>query len=177
MRKTGVMYIRVLLLTGLFYPPVAWQLLLPCALMLAFTVLAVWFLMRDFDEKTPASQLPLGNPLDIKNAVFFGVLYIGVTLFMYYSRQWFGESGSYVSGMISGVADMDAITISTAKWSRHASDAYYGANMVIVAALSNTIFKALVSIFGGHPAMRRYMLTGFGLVLLTGGVWLAIRLF
>ena len=58
MRKTGVMYIRVLLLTGLFYPPVAWQLLLPCALMLAFTVLAVWFLMRDFDEKTPASQLP-----------------------------------------------------------------------------------------------------------------------
>lgn len=174
--SSAVMYMRVLLLTGLFSAEVAWQLLFPCTLMLAITLVAVWYFHRSKDESEQTDQLPLGNPLDLKNAVFFGFLYIGVTLFMYYSRQWFGESGAYVSGMISGVADMDAITISTAKWAKMTSEADYGANIVAIAALSNTLFKATVATLRGHASMRKYMITGFGAVLLAGGIWLAIRL-
>jgi len=174
--SSSVMYVRVLFLTSLFSAEVAWQLLLPCALMLVVSLLAVWQYTRDWRQAGQTEQLPLGNPLDLKNAVFFGFLYIGVTLFMYYSRHWFGESGAYVSGMISGIADMDAITISTAKWAKMTSDADYGANIVAIAALSNTLFKATVATLRGHASMRKYMLTGFGAVLLAGGVWLAIRL-
>ncbi|MBK9337054.1 MAG: MgtC/SapB family protein [Lewinellaceae bacterium] len=173
---SSVMYVRVLLLAALFSTDVAWQLALPCGLMLAITLLAVWYYNRDREQAGVSAQLPVGNPLDLKNAVFFGFLYIAVTLFMHYSRQWFGESGSYFSGIISGLADMDAITISTAKWAKQASAATYAANVVLVAALSNTFFKAMIAILRGHPAMRRYMATGFGAVLLAGGVWLAIRL-
>ncbi len=174
--SSSVMYVRVLLLSSLFSVDVAWQLLLPCTLMLAISLMAVWYYNRNWDNTEQTAQLPLGNPLDLKNAVFFGFLYIGVTLFMYYSRRWFGESGSYVSSMISGVADMDAITISTAKWAKMTSEAGYGANVVVVAALSNTLFKASVAMLRGHASMRKYMLTGFGAVLLAGGAWLALRL-
>jgi len=175
--SSSVMYVRVLLLSSLFSAEVAWQLLFPCALMLAISLLAVWYYNRDWEKKGETAELPLGNPLDLKNAVFFGFLYIAVTLFMYYSHQWFGEGGAYFSGMVSGVADMDAITISTAKWAKLTSDAGYGANMVVVAALSNTLFKATMATLRGHASMRKYMLTGFGAVLLAGGAWLAFRLF
>lgn len=174
--SSSVMYVRILLLTGLFFPPVTWQLLFPCTVMLLLSLAAVWYYNREWDREGQVAQLPLGNPLDIKNALFFGLLYIGVTLFMYYSREWFGESGSYLSGVISGVADMDAITISTAKWAKQSSAVDYSANMVIVAAMSNTLFKAMVSILRGHASMRRYMIVGFGAVLLFSGAWLAIRL-
>lgn len=175
--SSSIMYIRVLLLTAVFNTGVTWQLLLPCLLMLALSLLVVWYLTRDRKENIEPAQFPLGNPLDIKNALFFGALYIAVSLFMYYSREWFGESGSYWSGAISGVADMDAITISTAKWSKQSEALAYGANLVIVATLSNTIFKSAISIVRGHPSMRRYLAAGFGMVLLTGLTWLFFRLY
>lgn len=173
---SSVMYIRMLLLTLLFSPPVSWQLLPPCLIMLALSLVAVWYRARARKGAESAAHLSLGNPLDLKNALFFGLLYIAVSLFMYYSRQWFGESGSYLSGIISGIADMDAITISTAKWAKQATAYEYGANMVMVAALSNSVFKAAVSILRGHRSMRGYLAAGFGSVMLIGLFWLAVRL-
>ena len=174
--SSSVMFVRVWLLAGLFSRAVAAQLVLPCALMLAASLVVVWYFNRHWDNQKTEASLPLGNPLDLKNAVFFGLLYIGVALFMYYSRQWFGESGAYFSGIISGIADMDAITISTAKWAKHAATAEFGANMIVVAALSNTLFKGTVAALRGHASMRRYVYIGFGGVLLAGGAWLAVRL-
>lgn len=173
---SSVMFVRVWLLASLFSRAVAAQLLLPCALMLVANLVVVWYYNRTWEKEKSDTSLPLGNPLDLKNAVFFGLLYVGVTLFMYYSRQWFGESGAYFSGIISGIADTDAITISTAKWAKHATAVEYGANMIVVAALSNTLFKGAVALLRGHASMRRYVAVGFAAVLLAGGAWLLVRL-
>ncbi|TNE60769.1 MAG: MgtC/SapB family protein [Bacteroidetes bacterium] len=176
--SSSILYIRLPLLTSLFSKAVAVELLLPCGLMLVASLLFIWFYTRrEESRRTETTALPLGHPLDIKNALWFGVLYIGVSYFMYYSREWFGESGSYFSGIISGLADMDAITISTAKWAQQTDAVAYSANMIIVAALSNTVFKALVSIIRGHSGMRRQMIQGFGLAIIIGLLWLAVRLF
>ena len=60
------------------------------------------------------------------------------------------------------LARMAADTISTAKWAKMTSEAGYGANVVVVAALSNTLFKASVAMLRGHASMRKYMRTGVG---------------
>lgn len=174
--SSSVMYVRLLLLTAIFYSEISWQLLLPCLLMLTISLTAVWYYTRNWEKDGSQAAIPLGNPLDLRNALFFGLLYIGVSLFMYYSRQWFGESGSYWSGAISGVADMDAITISTSKWAKPQGAAFYGANLVMVAALTNTIFKLSVALLRGHAAIRLHLVFGFGLALLAGFIWLAVRL-
>lgn len=177
--SSSVLYIRLLLLTVAFNAEITRQLIFPCLLMLVVTLATVWYYSRDAAEPQAPSPavIPLGNPLDIRNALFFGLLYIAVSLFMYYSRQFFGEKGSYISGIISGIADMDAITISTAKWAKQSEMSFYGANLVMVAALSNTVFKFAVSMMKGHPSMRRSLVTGFGAVLLVGLVWLLFRLY
>lgn len=176
--SSSIMYVRVLLLTWLFNAGVSTQLAVPCALMLVLTLAVVWRMTRaGTTTSSDSAQIPLGNPLDIKNGLFFGLLYIGVSLFMYYSRKWFGEAGSYWSGAVSGIADLDAITISTAKWTRQSASLEYGANLIVVAMLSNTLFKSVVALARGHAAIRRPLAAGFGLVLLTGVVWLFWRLY
>lgn len=175
--SSSVLYVRILLLTATFNTAVTWQLALPCLLMLAFTLLLVWHHSRNKEMPAQQANLPLGNPLNLRNALFFGLLYIAVTLFMHYSRSWLGEKGGYISGFISGIADMDAITISTAKWAKQADTAYYGANVVMVAAMSNTLFKFGVAMAQGHATMRRSLAMGFGAVLLMGLAWLLFRLY
>ncbi|MFM8489190.1 MAG: DUF4010 domain-containing protein, partial [Bacteroidota bacterium] len=70
--------------------------------------------LQKHDGETPS--LNPGNPLDIRNAAVFTLVYTGITFGMYYARQWSGHLGAYISGAVSGIADIDAITISSAKW-------------------------------------------------------------
>lgn len=176
--SSSVMYLRVLFLTSLFSIELMRQLFLPCVLMFLVSILVVGFLYAPkanwpFESATPA--LPLGNPLDLKNALYFAALYVGVSFFMYYSRQELGESGSFASAAFSGIADMDAITISTAQWVQQSLSYGYAARVIVVAALSNTVFKAILVLSRSCPNTRRQVLAGFGLVWLTGGLWLALR--
>lgn len=176
--SSSIMYLRVLFLTGLFAPVLTRQLFFPCILMLLVSLgVVTWVYVTNrppySKEETPT--LPLGNPLDLKNALYFAVLYVGVSLFMYYSRRELGEGGSYASAAFSGIADMDAITISTAQWAQRTSAYAYAAQVVVVAALSNTCFKMLLVLVRSHPQTRRYASIGFGLVLLCGCLWLAFR--
>ncbi len=176
--SSSIMYLRVLFLAGLFAPALTRQLLLPCALMLLISlgvVTLVYVANRPSYSKEDTPALPLGNPLDLKNALYFAILYVGVSLFMYYSRRELGEGGSYASAAFSGIADMDAITISTAQWAQRTSAYAYAAQVVVVAALSNTCFKMLLVLVRSHPQTRRYASIGFGLVLLFGCLWLLFR--
>lgn len=168
-----IMFVRVFMLTTVFYYPVAWMLFPALLLMLLVSLLPSWNLLRNRSMESETPQLEPGNPLDIKNAVFFVLLYIGVTLLMFGSRQWLGTTLTYLSGALAGIADMDAITISTSKWAAATPDSNRQAAIIILlAVMSNSVFKLLVSVFNGAAELRRPVLLGFGLVLLVGVVFL-----
>jgi len=83
---------------------------------------------------------------------------------IYYARDWMGDSGSYLSALVAGVADIDAITISTAKWAR-AEFLSTAADMVLLAMISNTTFKFAATLLRGHRDLRPFLFWGFGGVL------------
>ncbi|MBV6441127.1 MAG: MgtC/SapB family protein [Haliscomenobacteraceae bacterium CHB4] len=166
---SSIMYIRVFALTSVFAFPVAMILLPPLLLMLLVSIVPTWRMMRTFKTDADVSQLSPGNPLDIKNAILFVLLYIGITFLMYGSRQWLGTTMTYFTGALSGIADSDAITISTAKWASANPDHHYqAAIIVLLAVMSNSLFKLSVSVFNGAAEIRRPALAGFGPVLLVG---------
>lgn len=177
--SSTIMYLRVLFLVWVFHPALAPAMLLPCGALLLTSLGVVWFLAyRHAQQQGPMGDFPLGNPLELKNALFFVVLYGVVSLFLFYSNQWFGYAGLYTTGTLSGIADIDAITISTAKLSnRNGVGTADAANVILLAMLANTAFKLGVSLLRGTPQLRRLTAIGFGLTLLTGGAVLAIRLF
>lgn len=170
---SSIMFIRVFIWVSIFAFPVALDLLLPLILMLLVSLLPTWRVIKEHQKEGDAPPLAPGNPLDIKNAVFFVFLYIGITLLMSASRQWLNQTMIYLSGAVAGIADIDAITISTAKWAATPSgQTREAAIIILLAVMSNSIFKWLVSVFNGPEALRKPVGLGFGLVILVGLGWL-----
>ena len=122
-----------------------------------------------------AEPLTPGNPAEMKSALAFGVLYALVLLAVAFARDRFGTAGLYVVAGASGLTDMDAITLSTARLVDSGKVAAGdGWRAILLASFSNLLFKAgIVAALGTWRLFGRIALL-FGLALAGGGVvwWL-----
>ena len=63
-----------------------------------------------------AAELPAQeNPAQLKTALLFALIYAVIKLAVAAAKEHFGTAGLYAVGVISGLTDMDAITLSTAR--------------------------------------------------------------
>lgn len=175
---SSVMYVRVFLVSAMFDYPVSLTLFFPLLLMLAASLVPSYQVLRKISAaETPSQDIAAANPLDIRNALLFALLYIAVALLMYGSRHWLGNTFAYLSGAVAGIADIDAITISSAKWAAgDGANVPVAAHIILVAVMSNSLFKLSVSLLRGAPGVRKPVLTGFGVVLAVGILFLAVRM-
>jgi uncharacterized membrane protein (DUF4010 family) len=87
------------------------------------------------------------NPAELKGAILFALLYAAVLLLVAAARQYSGQSALYAVAVISGLTDMDAITLSTSRLvstGRVQSDV--GWRLILLASLSNLAFKATLAV-------------------------------
>ncbi len=175
---SSIMFIRAFVWASIFSFDVAKELFTPLLVMLLTSLIPTWQVIKSHQKADNAPALSPGNPLDIKKAVFFVLLYIIYTLSMTASRQWLNQTFIYLSGAIAGIADVDAITISTSKWAATPAGISREASIIILlAVISNSIFKWLISVLNGPAALRRPVGIGFGVVILTGLGWMVYWLF
>jgi uncharacterized membrane protein (DUF4010 family) len=114
-------------------------------------------------------DIEVSNPFDLGPAIMFGLLYGVVLLASNGAQQWLGDTGLYLSGLIAGMADLNAITLSMAELSRTGNVAMDVASRTIVlAAVSNTAVKGIIVLATGTAVLRRAFLPGFLLILITG---------
>lgn len=145
----------------------------PIAAMLGVGVVVsglAWLLGRDRDAEPPEPE----NPADLKAALVFGALYAGVLLAVAFARDRFGTAGLYAVAAISGLTDVDAITLSTSRLVVGGLDPSTGWRAILLAGLSNLVFKAgIVAVLGSRGLFGRIALL-FGLALAGGGLilWL-----
>lgn len=118
-----------------------------------------------------AGGLPArGNPAELKTAVLFGGLYALVILAVAFAKHYLGDAALYPVAAVSGLTDVDAVTLSTANLSvRERIEPSTAWRLILVAALSNLMFKGASAIVLGSPALRRRIATLFGLAI-AGGV-------
>lgn len=156
----AVMFARVLVVAGLFNISVFRWLLIPCSLMIVSNSIIAYILKRKTASLTTPASIQLGNPLDVTNAILFGIQYVGITLFVYYANIYFGTKGLLITGFISGLADVDAINISMSKLSLVQINSSMAAIVILIAVLSNTIFKIGETYFKGSKELRKKVLIG-----------------
>ncbi len=102
------------------------------------TAIAVWLVVRRSDSILPEPD----NPTELRSALLFGALYAGVLLASAAAHQWVGDAGMYAVAAISGLTDMDAITLSSARMvSEGALDPSRAWRAIIIATLANQVFK------------------------------------
>lgn len=128
-----------------------------------------WFARRD------RSELPQhGNPAQLKTALVFGALYAVMIFAVAAVQHYLGDRWLYLVAIVSGLTDVDAITLST---SRLVADerllASVGWRLVLVASLSNLVFKAGAAALLGHRRLTWQLGLLFGLGI-AGGILLLL---
>lgn len=110
----------------------------------------------------------LKNPLDLAIAIKFALLYAAIQWLVKYSSEQFGDSGTYIAGAISGITDVDAITLSMAKMAREGGNSILAVNTILIATLSNTLVKFIIVIALGSDILKKIAFWGFMAMFLTG---------
>lgn len=118
----------------------------------------------------------LDNPAELRPALLFGALY-GLVLFAIAAVQsQFGDRALYLVALISGLTDVDAITLSTARLvDTGRLEVATGWRLIVTAALANLTFKlGIASLLGGAALLRHTLLLALisfvaGLLLI--GLW------
>ena len=95
--------------------------------------------------------LPLRNPFELAEVLKFGALLTVIMLCGKAASLWFGPAGLSTLGALTGLVDVDPITLSMARSVREGTAApAFGASVILLAALSNAGAKAVMgSVFGG----------------------------
>ena len=111
-------------------------------------------------------QQEFRNPFQLGPALTFGLLYGVILLVAHAAQLYLGETGVYLSSIASGLADVDAITLSMADLSRSGSvEPGVAVRAIVLAAASNTLVKGGIVLSAGSAALRRTILPGLLLML------------
>lgn len=172
----SVSFLRILLLVAIFrpalVPPLAWPMGVMAAVGLA-GALSIHLLRGDRKDR-PEEIGGISNPLDLKAALSFGLILAIVVLAVHYLDRWLGTGGVYVGAALSGLTDVDALTISVSNLVEGDFTAKNGAVAIFIAASVNTVVKGVISAIAGTPRLGFMVLSVYALVLATGAasLWL-----
>lgn len=108
-------------------------------------------------------QLAMGNPTELGTALGFGLVYGVVLLAAAWLSDWLGSSGLYMVALLSGLTDVDAITLSSLRLlSLDRLSVVVLVNVITLAVLANLVFKAALTLSIGGWQMARHAMAGMG---------------
>lgn len=160
-----VVFVRVLVEIGATSRELLKHAAAPLGILMGVAVVVaglVWMRVR----KEPADAPEPKNPVELKPAIIFAGLYALVSLAVAWSRDALGEGGLLVVAAVSGLTDMDAITLSTARMVESGGvEASTAWKPIVVAAMSNQMFKlGMVGVIAGRPLFKALaVLTGINI--------------
>ena len=102
------------------------------------------------------------NPAELRTALGFGLLYVIVLLGAAWMQDFAGSRGLYMVALVSGLTDVDAITLSSLRlFNLGQLSQHQAATSIALAFISNLAFKFGMVIFIGGKNLARYVATGF----------------
>ncbi len=171
---SSIMFIRVALVSYIFNKEVFLALVVPFALMAA-TGMGFMFYVVGREKHAPvASPVELGNPIKLLNILGFAMLYVGIALIVFYAGKYFGNRGLILSGLISGMADVDAITINMSKLAGDTGGFDISVLVIVLAVISNTVVKVGISLAKGSYEIRKKVALGLSAVILAGVMYVLL---
>ncbi len=133
-------------------------------------VLALVLLVRAPGDEEAELRDP-EPPSDLRSALVFGLLYAAVLFAVSFAREYLGPGGLYAVAALSGLTDMDAITLSTAQLVKSgALSTDTGWRLILVGSMSNLAFKAGVVAALGHARLRGRVFGVFGASIVGGAL-------
>ena len=172
----AIMFLRILVIAAVFNRPLALTLAVPMAAMALTSAAGALVLRYRAPSGAPHPDLPqMTNPLELSMALKFGALLALVVVATSLFRTWFGAAGVFAVAAVSGLTDVDAVTISTARMSHLGGlDLTDAATAIVIAASVNTAVKAGIAFVVGGAGIGLRVIAVYAAVLVAGGLalWL-----
>ncbi len=171
-----IMFPRILFEVYIVNPVLARDFWLPVVVISAVGFAAAFLIYKFKKGNEAAEKIPLKNPLELKTAVKFALLFAGIQWLVKFLSERFGDSGTYIAGAISGITDVDAITLSMAKMASGEAQSVIAINTILIAAMSNTLVKFIIVMILGSTQLRKTAFVGFAAIFLSGLGYLLFRI-
>jgi len=138
---------------------------------------AVALARRAGSQGAAAEPLRLSNPFDLVAVLQFGVLLAVIMALANAAAAWAGSAGAYVLAAISGVVDVDAISLSMARLAPDRLAALSAVIAILIAVGVNSISKVLLASSAGGWSYARMLVMPLCATLFAGaaGLWLQTR--
>ncbi|MFZ5608441.1 MAG: MgtC/SapB family protein [Pseudomonadota bacterium] len=128
------------------------------------------------DDVTP--DYKLANPFELRIALFFGLGLGLILLGARFLEARFGDTGLYAIALVTGLFDVDAMTVSASQMTRTGLALNVAAVAITLAGISNSVAKPIMGIaIGGRALLIRLGLAFAAMVvagLLTLAVWAGV---
>ncbi|VAW40484.1 Glutamate synthase [NADPH] large chain [hydrothermal vent metagenome] len=146
---TGMLYIRLFVLTTIFNPAIIKHIGLPLGLM-AFLTFSVAFIVKrnaKKSSKNPIIATGKSNPLELQVALIFATLFVVMTVITQYVVSNYGHVGLNFLSFIVGFTDIDPFVLSVLTGHLEGITANQVASAILIAAASDNLLKATYAYF------------------------------
>jgi uncharacterized membrane protein (DUF4010 family) len=149
----ATLFLRTLLLTAILNPALALILLPALTIMSLITYLAAYLLWKNAVEFQENEDMKLENPFQLGMAVKFGAFLVVILILSRILQANFGDTGAYVLAAVSGLADVDPITLSMAQMCSEGLELKVAATAILIAVAVNSAVKSLFTLIIGDSAL------------------------
>ena len=171
----SILFPRMLLLVVMISPTLAIAASPAFAAMMIAGFASALLLAPVTKQHTGVAESTFRNPFSIRPALQFGVVFTLVLLVTRVAKHYAGYGGQMVVSAISGLVDVDAISLTLAGFvqagTSAARDAVIG---LTLAAGVNAIFKSGVAQSSHQPAFYVRLMAGFAVMFAVGAAAIAI---
>ncbi len=156
---SSIMFVRQWIIMFIIYPKISYGFFFFSVVMF---VVGLLFVIRK-THRTVTVEVEFSNPYDITHALFFGAFYTVILALSRLAHIYLGSKGVYLLGFVSGLADVDPLTISMSQLSKSGDVALNVALVsIIISSITNTLIKAVYAHIFGHKNLRKHVWGAFG---------------
>jgi uncharacterized membrane protein (DUF4010 family) len=175
-----IMCVRVVVLVGVVNRAIVDSLVPPMGAMTVVSIGACFMLYRESrnDHGDARAEVKLSNPFSLGSAVKLGILFAIVLFVSKAATTYAGAGGTYLTGLLAGTTDVDAVTLSMADLSKRGLSEEVAVTTILISVASNTMVKgALAAALGGWALGKRTTLAFAASIAggLAGVAWIWLR--
>ncbi len=152
----AVMVLRVLLVVFVLNRALAAELAAPLGALLATMAVGIGLLLLR-RQQGGCAALEISNPLELGTALKLAALIAVVLLAAGAAKELLGEGAILAVAAVSGIGDVDAVTISMARLGGASVGADTAVRAVAIAVATNTVSKAVMAASLGGPKVGAYV--------------------
>ncbi|MBN1923505.1 MAG: MgtC/SapB family protein [Nanoarchaeota archaeon] len=162
---SSIMFARVLIEAYIVNPSFGIRLAVPLISSMILGLTYSFFKWRT-TKNVNSAEFVKTSPFNFRPAIRFTIFLAVILLVSKAANDLIGDAGSYIASVFAGLVDTDAITLSMATLSGSSINYNTGVNSVLLACLTNTIVKLLLSRSVGSKQLFRRLVIVYALMLL-----------